>query len=181
MNWYPFPYKQPLCPLPCDFQKKQFHKNSSIIEIVTMEGLKTVKVKINIEKRNSGGTRVVFCMGRRHNCPVFCVGRRHNWPWVGSNEGEMAFGETEVRVHKVVLMAQMRLTRSHFQGENLQASYMCHTFCVNPAHLVLDMHEVNQERIHCKVQGFCCGAHHTHCILPCNKLICVVVKKIILF
>uniref|UniRef100_K1QCF1 Zinc-binding loop region of homing endonuclease domain-containing protein n=1 Tax=Magallana gigas TaxID=29159 RepID=K1QCF1_MAGGI len=73
------------------------------------------------------------------------------------------------RVHRAILMAQMRLTRSQFPGGNLEVSHLCRKkLCVNATHLVLETHEVNQERNHCKAQGFCCRAHHPHCILPCN-------------
>lgn len=76
------------------------------------------------------------------------------------------------RVHRVALMAQMRLTRSQFPGGHLEVSHLCHKkLCVNPAHLVLETHEINQERIHCRVQGLCCRTHHPYCIPMCNYIV----------
>lgn len=60
---------------------------------------------------------------------------------------------------------------------DLEVSHLCNKrLCVNPAHFVLEKHEINQKRIQCKVHGFCCGSHHIHCILLCNLIVNILQK-----
>ena len=68
-------------------------------------------------------------------------------------------------VHRVALMAEMRRTPSQFPGRRLEVSHLCHKkLCINPMHLTLEQHAINQERIHCAGQGFCTEAHYPKCI-----------------
>ena len=75
---------------------------------------------------------------------------RVDWP---------AEGSKVEKVNWVALMVEMKLTRSHFQDAGLDVSHICHKkLCINPMHLTIESHATNQERIHCVLQGWCCGA-----------------------
>lgn len=81
---------------------------------------------------------------------------RVGWPVEGSRVE---------KVHRVALMVEMRLTRSQFPGAGLEVSHLCHKkLCINPMHLTIEPHATNQERIHCVLQGWCCGAHQPACM-----------------
>ena len=50
-------------------------------------------------------------------------------------------------------------------GSQYEISHLCHnSLCVNVKHLVRETHCVNQERIHCKKQGFCTKGHVPNCL-----------------
>ena len=64
---------------------------------------------------------------------------RVNWPLEGPKVE---------RVHRVALVVEMGLTRSHFPGGKLEVSHLCHEkICVNPVHLVLEPNSRNLERL----------------------------------
>ena len=94
--------------------------------------------------------------------------------WKGGGVGRDGYGILRVgwlvegtcskveKVHRVALMVEMRLTRSQFPDAGLEVSHLCHKkLCINPMHLTIESHATNQERIHCVLQGWCCGAHQT--------------------
>ena len=108
--------------------------------------------------------------GNRHGCRL----------WTGAltsgGYGRMAVRwspgvRTDERVHKVDCMIKYRCTRDTFpgydlQGKRVEVSHLCHQkLCVNPAHLVVERHEVNQARIHCVAQGHCSNDHVPACII----------------
>lgn len=73
------------------------------------------------------------------------------------------------RVHRLVYMIQNNMAAIPVQddcGHRLEISHICHQkLCVKPEHLVLETHEVNMERLHCKVQRLCTKSHQPHCLL----------------
>ena len=77
-------------------------------------------------------------------------------------------GRKVEKAHRVALMADRKQTRSQFPRDSVECSHLCHhKLCVNPQHLVLESHSVNQERNHCQSQGLCSKSHLPWCII-CN-------------
>lgn len=61
------------------------------------------------------------------------------------------------------------LTPAHLdqEGRALDVSHICHKAnCINPEHLVLEVHNTNMDRITCKLQNTCTKDHFPHCIFP---------------
>lgn len=114
---------------------------ADIFEQFQMKRFKKMKLR---------GNHGAFWMERRHHCSRVLMRVRWKEEW------------TKLEwVHRVAFMAQMRWTWLKFPGGHLEVSHLCHSkLCINQAHLVLETHKINQERIHCRVQGFCCKAHH---------------------
>ena len=75
------------------------------------------------------------------------------------------------RCHRVSYMVAHEILRADMpcindNGKKLEVSHLCHNgICVNPAHLVLETHETNLERISCKSQGQCTKQHQPFCLL----------------
>ena len=63
------------------------------------------------------------------------------------------------RVHRLSIMSQYRWTRGDFPttdqtGERIETSYICHMkSCIRREHLVVERHDTNMDRQHCKAQG----------------------------
>lgn len=70
------------------------------------------------------------------------------------------------KAHRVALMVERGLTRSQFRDVEGEVSHLCHNkLCVNTAHLVIEQHCINQERIHCFLLGRCTEAHSPLCLI----------------
>lgn len=70
------------------------------------------------------------------------------------------------KAHRVALMVERCLTRSQFRDVEGEVSHLCHNkLCVNTAHLVIEQHCINQERIHCFLLGRCTEAHSPLCLM----------------
>ena len=65
-------------------------------------------------------------------------------------------------VHRVAY----KLHHKTFELEkSLEVSHLCHNHrCINPSHLVLELHEINSSRLSCKVQQKCTHGHTPFCI-----------------
>lgn len=100
--------------------------------------------------------------------------------WVGGLEhgtyGKMSVtwpdGEkTRERTHRLAFMASHKILRGDMprvdaSGRTVEVSHLCHNgICVNPAHLVLESHERNLERICCKSRGQCTKLHQPYCLI----------------
>lgn len=78
---------------------------------------------------------------------------------------------TTERVHRVALMVKYRWLKTDFprkdiDGKTLEVSHLCHNkLCFNTEHLVIETHEANQSRNHCKLQNQCSGGHRPSCLL----------------
>ena len=76
------------------------------------------------------------------------------------------------RVHRLVYMIFHELSvipACNDVGISVEISHICHhKLCVKPQHLVLETHDVNMGRLHCKNQGFCSRGHQPHCLLNCE-------------
>lgn len=70
------------------------------------------------------------------------------------------------KAHRVALMVERGLTMSQFRDIEGEVSHLCNNrLCVNTAHLVIEQHCNNQERIHCFLQGCCSNAHSPLCLI----------------
>ena len=101
--------------------------------------------------------------------------------WVGCKKGNTGYGVQVVKwkegeskreaAHRLAYMIRHRVTRydmpSHDLNNNkIECSHLCHhTLCVNPDHIVLEPHTINQDRIHCKNQGHCSKSHQPYCLM----------------
>ena len=74
-------------------------------------------------------------------------------------------------VHRLVYMIFHELSvipSCNDEGISVEISHICHhKLCVKPQ-LVLETHDVNMGRLHCKNQGFCSRGHQPHCLLNCE-------------
>lgn len=100
----------------------------------------------------------------------FNIGRFGCHEWVGGLE-HGTYGKITVawpdgqkcreRTHRIAYMAAHKclksdLPRTDDSGRKLDVSHLCHNGrCINPAHLVLEPHETNLERMSCKCQKQC--------------------------
>ncbi len=84
------------------------------------------------------------------------------WPTVGLKKES---------AHRVAYMIRHKLSRDDMprfdeKGAAVECSHLCHNkLCVNPDHILIENHALNQDRIHCKGQGMCSGAHVPHCLI----------------
>lgn len=112
--------------------------------------------------------------------------------WQGAKWGKSSYGKVAVklpgsdrrayfRVHRLVYMlynnfnplhaetdhkSKLTLSSHDDKGNLMDVSHLCHnTLCTNPGHLLLELHCINMERLHCKHQGSCTLAHTPHCII----------------
>lgn len=99
--------------------------------------------------------------------------------WMGAND-KKGYGILSVvwpdgkrrhmRVHRAAFMAHFHLlpnqtVHKSVSGEQLDVSHRCHSpKCVEPGHLILEEHSVNNSRKVCHSQGFCSEAHSPNCI-----------------
>ena len=72
-----------------------------------------------------------------------------------------------VTIHRLVYMCKNKITavpsNDVDQGD---ISHLCHQpLCINPAHLVLEAHSVNNGRQFCQRTMICNKSHDPHCIL----------------
>lgn len=72
------------------------------------------------------------------------------------------------RVHRVAYMVKAKLVLPRTDassGQLLEVSHLCHNrLCVNPDHLVAEVHCINMSRIHCHYTGACSLEHCPPCI-----------------
>lgn len=117
-------------------------------------------------------SRIIDCsrdLGNVHSCRVWIRGK-----------GGRGYGAISVRwengrrvenVHRVVLMILYKWGREDFpkkdvNGQRLEVSHICHNkLCVREQHLVIERHEVNIERNHCRMQSVCSRSHVPFCLL----------------
>ena len=87
--------------------------------------------------------------------------KRQTWP-----DGKV----TLERVHRLAYMVQYKLLRdqvahSDDTGSLLDISHVCHKrTCVRPDHLILESHETNCERNHCRALGHYVATHLPACL-----------------
>ena len=105
--------------------------------------------------------------------PLACV------EWVGGKEHNK-YGRTQVvwpdgrttveRAHRLAFMIKHKILRDDMpivnaQGKNLEVSHLCHNgLCVKAAHLALESHEINMERVLCKSRRQCSTLHEPFCL-----------------
>lgn len=88
-----------------------------------------------------------------------------NWP----TEGRKREG-----AHRLAYMIRHKISRNDMpsvdnNNNRIECSHLCQNkLCVNPDHIILETHAQNQDRIHCKGQGFCAKCHEPHCLLCTN-------------
>ena len=102
--------------------------------------------------------------------------------WFGATDSSKMYGRQKVRwpgsdvlkidrVHRLSYMAHNNLTPDTMptadkEGIKLEISHLCsNSLCINIAHLTLEKHSINQERIHCKLQNYCSECHSPKCII----------------
>ncbi|VDI29238.1 Hypothetical predicted protein [Mytilus galloprovincialis] len=89
--------------------------------------------------------------------------------WVGAKKGKSGYGiqvvkwpggeEKRETAHRLAYMIKHRLTRYDMpqideNNNKVECSHICHqTLCVNPEHILIEPHAINQDRLHCKNQG----------------------------
>lgn len=135
-DWYSFPYREPICPF-VTFKEMKFHKKSTIIEIVTLKiFFEQLRLKIFEKSEIQRGPGGVLC----EKAPPLSSGLEL-WKWDGQRWDQ--------RLKECIgLFLWHKCAWLHHS--NLEVSHLCHKkLCVSAAHRVLEMHEVNQERIHC--------------------------------
>ena len=110
-------------------------------------------------------------LGNVYSCRVWegtSDGRGYGRLWV-KWPGENA--RVLERVHRLSIMSQYRWTRGDFPttdqtGKRLETSHLCHMkSCIWREHLVVERHDTNMDRQHCKAQGHCSKDHLPHCLL----------------
>ena len=80
-------------------------------------------------------------------------------------------GLKKERAHRVAYMIRHKLSRNDMpkldkNSNTIECSHLCQNkLCVNADHIILETHATNQDRIHCKGQGFCSKSHEPHCLL----------------
>lgn len=100
--------------------------------------------------------------------------------WVGGRE-HSTYGKTTVtwpdgkktveRAHRLAFMVATQTLRVNMplldaMGKKLEVSHLCHnSLCVKPAHIILESHETNLERITCSRQGHCSALHQPMCLI----------------
>ena len=105
--------------------------------------------------------------------PLACV------EWVGGKEHNK-YGRTQVvwpdgrttveRAHRLAFMIEHKILRDDMpivnaQGKKLEVSHLCHNgLCVKAAHLALESHEINMERVLCKSRRQCSTLHEPFCL-----------------
>lgn len=83
--------------------------------------------------------------------------------------------EKRETAHRLAYMIKHRLTRYDMpqideNNNKVECSHICHqTLCVNPEHILIEPHAINQDRLHCKNQGHCSKSHKPHCLI-CNLI-----------
>lgn len=101
--------------------------------------------------------------------------------WIGYRKGGNGYGVQVVKwpggdekreaAHRLAYMIRHRITRYDMptvdeNSNNIECSHIClNNACVNSDHIVLEPHAINQERIHCKLQGHCSKCHKPYCLL----------------
>jgi len=100
------------------------------------------------------------------------------WLWVGgfrsSGYGrfwvkwpDMAYRKEEL-AHRMAYMLEHSLLPADFvaMSAGLEISHLCHNKkCVRPEHIVLESHDINMSRVHCKNQMVCSRNHWPICLL----------------
>ena len=72
-----------------------------------------------------------------------------------------------VYVHRLAYMVSRKVVEL---PPSLEVSHRCHNpRCIKPQHLCLESHELNSERITCRLQGMCTQNHSPHCIFAPNE------------
>ncbi len=77
----------------------------------------------------------------------------------------------EERAHRVALCIQKRVFPNDLPKidefyNKVEASHLCHNnSCVEVSHIVMETHELNMERNHCREQGFCTKSHKPYCLM----------------
>lgn len=105
--------------------------------------------------------------------------------WVGAKKGKSGYGiqvvkwpggeEKRETAHRLAYMIKHRLTRYDMpqideNNNKVECSHICHqTLCVNPEHILIEPHAINQDRLHCKNQGHCSKSHKPYCLI-CNLI-----------
>ena len=88
----------------------------------------------------------------------------------------LPIGRKKEAAHRVAYMIRHLCSRNDMPRVNpnkevIECSHLCQNkLCVNAEHIVLETHSINQDRIHCKNQGFCSKGHEPHCLI-CNLFI----------
>ena len=81
------------------------------------------------------------------------------------------------RVHRLVYMIFHELSvipTCNDEGISVEISHICHhKLCVKPQHLVLETHDVNMGRLHCKTRDSAPEAT--------NHIACLIVSSVIMF
>ena len=113
--------------------------------------------------------KTLFNQGQ-HSCDIWTGAKSHGtygklavtWP----NESKSVES-----AHRVSFMTSNHYLKNDMpqvdaEGRQLEVSHLCHNgLCIKNAHLTLESHENNQERIHCKLQRQCTGQHQPYCVL----------------
>ena len=80
-------------------------------------------------------------------------------------------GRTTVeRGHRLAFMIEHKILRDgmpvvNAQGKKLEVSHLCHNgLCVKAAHLALESHEINMEKVLCKSRRQCSTLHEPFCL-----------------
>jgi len=120
-----------------------------------------------------------MCQNKIDKHSDIIVGRFDCAEWQGAKTKHGGYGRVvvqlpsvekkEFRAHRLQYMTSHKIfdIPSHDEhGSKVEISHICHKVdCVNPAHLVLEPHAVNMERLACKNDRVCSKKHTPHCLL----------------